>query len=79
MDDEQLRDDIAVRVMEIIFTDREKHFLEWYDDAKRRGVTVPDIMAMHAYEMADAMLRARAAQSPSDVMRAHLDEFGGDK
>ena len=42
----------------------------------------PDYVAAKCYRMADAMLRARAAQpqdepqSPAEVMRAHLSEFG---
>lgn len=36
-----------------------------------------DLIADCAYSMADAMLRARTAQSPADVQRAHLDTFGG--
>lgn len=33
-------------------------------------------IATKAYEMADSMLRARAAQSPAERQAAHLEEFG---
>jgi hypothetical protein len=41
------------------------------------GLT-PDTLAVSAYTLADAMLRARAAQSPAEVQAAHLAKWAAD-
>jgi hypothetical protein len=40
------------------------------------GAADADAVATDCYAMADAMLRARAAQSPAERQAAHLDTFG---
>lgn len=40
------------------------------------GESMADWIARAVYEFADAMLRARRAQSPADVQAQHLGEFG---
>ena len=42
----------------------------------RGGAWDYDDLATEAYELADAMLRARVAQSPAEKQAAHLAEFG---